>query len=229
MFLQSFMTVCASSTESNASTESTSSRTREPNDSTNGFCQGEPGSMKLRPAPPRRHQSRSGVRGHLGAVVHPHELGGGAALADDLVEHPDGVVGVDRARDPDRQAPRGCARRRRAAASASGRRRSCRTGSPAPRRGWAARPAAARPGRSSSPSRCRLRLRCGTRRPSSRHSRWIFLRFTAQPSSRTAAPGEPVAPARMLRRELAAAAPAARRRARRRVAAGGAGSSGAAR
>jgi hypothetical protein len=41
------MTVCASSTESNASTESTSSRKREPNDSTNGFCHGEPGSMKL--------------------------------------------------------------------------------------------------------------------------------------------------------------------------------------
>ena len=97
------MTVCASSTESNASTESTSSRTREPNDSTNGFCQGEPGSMKLRPAPPKRHQSRSGVRGHLGAVVHPHELRAGAALADDLVEHADGVVGVDRAGDPDRQ------------------------------------------------------------------------------------------------------------------------------
>jgi len=49
-FLQSVMTVCASSTESNASTESTSSRTREPNDSTNGFCYGEPGSLKLRPA-----------------------------------------------------------------------------------------------------------------------------------------------------------------------------------
>src|SRR5829696_3160111 len=49
-FLQSVMTVCASSTESNASTESTSSRTREQNDSTNGFCHGEPGSMKLRPA-----------------------------------------------------------------------------------------------------------------------------------------------------------------------------------
>jgi hypothetical protein len=48
MVLQSVRTVCASSTESNASTESTSSRTREPNDSTNGH--GEPGSMKLRPA-----------------------------------------------------------------------------------------------------------------------------------------------------------------------------------
>jgi hypothetical protein len=52
------MTVCASTTESNASTESTSSRTREPNDSTNGFCQGEPGSMKLRPARLKPHQSR---------------------------------------------------------------------------------------------------------------------------------------------------------------------------
>jgi hypothetical protein len=50
MVLQSVMTVCASSAESNASTESNSSRTREPNDSTNGFCHGEPGSMKLRPA-----------------------------------------------------------------------------------------------------------------------------------------------------------------------------------
>jgi hypothetical protein len=50
MVIQSVMTVCASSPESNASTESTSSRTREPNDSTNRFCHGEPGSMKLRPA-----------------------------------------------------------------------------------------------------------------------------------------------------------------------------------
>jgi hypothetical protein len=41
------MSVCARNTESNASTESTS---REPNDSTNGFSHGEPGSMKLRPA-----------------------------------------------------------------------------------------------------------------------------------------------------------------------------------
>jgi hypothetical protein len=44
------MTGCALSTESHASTESTSARTREPNDSTNGFCHGEPGSMKLPPA-----------------------------------------------------------------------------------------------------------------------------------------------------------------------------------
>jgi len=50
MVLQSVMTVCASSKESNALTESTSSRTREQNDSMNGFCHGEPGSMKLRPA-----------------------------------------------------------------------------------------------------------------------------------------------------------------------------------
>ena len=50
MVVQSVMTVCASSTESNASAESTSSRTREPNDSTNGFCHGEPGPVKLRPA-----------------------------------------------------------------------------------------------------------------------------------------------------------------------------------
>ena len=31
----------------------------EPNDSTNGFCQGEPGSMKLRPLPPSRHRART--------------------------------------------------------------------------------------------------------------------------------------------------------------------------
>ena len=44
-----------------------------------------------------------GVRGHLGAVVHPHELRCGAALTDDLVEHPHRVVGVDRAGNTDRQ------------------------------------------------------------------------------------------------------------------------------
>jgi hypothetical protein len=44
------MTVCASITESNASTESALSRTREPKDATNGFCHGELGSMKPRPA-----------------------------------------------------------------------------------------------------------------------------------------------------------------------------------
>src|SRR6266566_3975114 len=102
MVLQSLMTVWASSTESNASTERTSSRTREPNDSTNGFCQGEPGSMKLRPLPPPAPVA-DGVRGHLGAVVHPHELRCGAALTDDLVEHPHRVVGVDRAGNTDRQ------------------------------------------------------------------------------------------------------------------------------
>ena len=59
--------------------------------------------MKLRPAAAEAAPVAEGVRGHLGAVVHPHELGGGAALADDLVEHPDGVVGVDRAGDADRQ------------------------------------------------------------------------------------------------------------------------------
>ena len=32
------------------------------------------------------------------------------------------------------------------------------------------------------PTRLRRR-RCGTRRPSSRHSRWIFLWFTIQPSA----------------------------------------------
>ena len=37
------------------------------------------------------------------------------------------------------------------------------------------------------PTRCRLRLRRGTRSPSSRHNRWIFLRFASQPCSRSAA------------------------------------------
>jgi hypothetical protein len=97
------MTVCASSTESNASTESTSSRTREPNDSTNGFCQGEQGSMKLRPQPTSRHQSPTALAAISGRVVHPYELRRGAALADDLVEHPHGVIGVDRAGDADRE------------------------------------------------------------------------------------------------------------------------------
>jgi hypothetical protein len=44
-----------------------------------------------------------GVGGPFGAVVHPDQLRPVAALADDLVEHTDGVVGVDRARDSDRQ------------------------------------------------------------------------------------------------------------------------------
>ena len=97
------MTVCASSTESKASTESTSSRTREPNDSTNGFCQGEPGSMKLRPLPPKRHQSRTALAVISGPLSIRTSSGPAAALADDLVEHADGVVGVDRAGDPDRE------------------------------------------------------------------------------------------------------------------------------
>jgi hypothetical protein len=38
-----------------------------------------------------------------------------------------------------------------------------------------------------SPRRWRLRRLGGTRKPSSRHSRWIFLRFTTQRSRRNTA------------------------------------------
>jgi hypothetical protein len=134
--------------ESNVSTEDTSSRTREPNDSTNGFCHREPGSMKLRSAPAEAAPVAQSVGGHLGAVVHPDELHpdelrAGAALADDLVEHP-GSCGRRRSSGPPASpAPRGCIRRRRGAVSACGRGWWCRTGSPRPRHGWGARPAAA--------------------------------------------------------------------------------------
>ena len=51
MVLQSVMTVCASGHGVEClDLESSSSRTRELNDSTHGFCHGEPGSIKLRPA-----------------------------------------------------------------------------------------------------------------------------------------------------------------------------------
>jgi hypothetical protein len=49
MVLQSVMTVCASSTESNGSRVRDEVLSVEANDSTNGFCHREPGSMKLRP------------------------------------------------------------------------------------------------------------------------------------------------------------------------------------
>jgi len=97
------MTVCASITESNASTESTSSQTREPNDSTNGFCRGGARLDESALGPTDAAPVAQGVGGHLGAVVHPDELRAGAALADDLVEHPGRVVGVDRAGHPHRR------------------------------------------------------------------------------------------------------------------------------
>jgi hypothetical protein len=49
----------ASASEPTASTERTSSRPRERNDSTNAFSSGEPGSMNPWPLPPRRHRSHS--------------------------------------------------------------------------------------------------------------------------------------------------------------------------
>jgi len=125
-----------------------------------------------------------GVRGQLGPVVHPHELGPAAAPAGDPVEHPDGVVGIDAPLDLDRQGFAGVLVdepeqlqhppvaggielevERPDVVGRSARRRSA--------------------GIVEVPSRCRLRLRAGTRRPSSRHSRWIFLRFACQPASRS--------------------------------------------
>ena len=77
------------------------------------------------------------------------------------------------------------------------RRRSGRTGSRAPTRDRAARRRSRSAGTVESPSRRRLRRRCGTRRPSSRHSRCVRLRFSFQPSSssRRAPAGSPTADA----------------------------------
>jgi hypothetical protein len=71
MFLQSFMTVCASSTESNASTDRTSSRTRASERLDERVLPGrarldEAATAAAEPAP-----VPEGVRGHLGAVIHP--------------------------------------------------------------------------------------------------------------------------------------------------------------
>src|SRR3954447_1807497 len=53
------MTTAASARQLNCSTSSSSSRRRPLKDSTNGFCQGEPGSMNAVPARRKRHQSLS--------------------------------------------------------------------------------------------------------------------------------------------------------------------------
>ena len=53
---------------------------------------------------------------------------------------------------------------------------------------WFGRPARSRAaGAVETPRRCLLRRRVGTRSPSSRQRRWIFLRLVGQPSSRSEA------------------------------------------
>lgn len=59
--------------------------------------------MKLCPVLAKRHQSRNALAGQLRPVVCAHELGCATAVGDDPIERPDGVVGVDRAGDLDRQ------------------------------------------------------------------------------------------------------------------------------
>jgi hypothetical protein len=81
---------------------SSSSRTREANDSTYGFCQGErldvgaAGAAEAAPVAER-------VRGQLGAVVAADVLGRASAVGDETIEHPDGRVGVDPPLALDRQ------------------------------------------------------------------------------------------------------------------------------
>ena len=158
---------------------------REPNDSTNGFCQGEPGSMKLRPLPPRRHQSRTAfavisgplsIRTSSGATPRSRTIWSSTRTAwSASIERATRIA----------KASRVCSSttwssfKVRPSTVVSNWKSNAQT--------WFGRSARSRfAGTVESPSRTRFRLRCGTRSPSSRHSRWIFLRFTAQPSSRRA-------------------------------------------
>ncbi len=75
---------------------SSSSRTREWNDSTNGFCHGEPGSMYAVAVCENRHQSLERVSGQLWTVVHSDVLRR-AALGGQALQHADGPVSVDAA------------------------------------------------------------------------------------------------------------------------------------
>ena len=124
---------------------------------------------------------------------------------------------------------RGCARRRRGATSAPGRRSWCRTGNQGPRRGWAAPRAAVSPARSTRrPGGASASVAAPS--PSSRQSRRPS--FGSQPiplhERRPRRAGSPSADAR---RRASGAAPATRRRERRlgRGFRRGVGSSGAAR
>ena len=103
-----------------------------------------------------------GVGGHLGAVVHPDELRAGAALADDLVEHPGRVVGVDRKRAT-RIASASRVYSSTTWSSFSVRPSLVVSNWKSKAQTWLGRSARSRlAGTADSPSRCRLRFRCRT-------------------------------------------------------------------
>lgn len=137
--------------------------------------------MKLCSAPLKRHQSRRALAVISGPFVHPDELRAGAALADDLVEHPGRVVGVDRAGHPHRKRLAGVlvvddVERFQRAAVAGG----VELEAQGPRNGWGARPA-----------------------PLGGHGGFAEPLPLAFPLRHPEAPGKVVALARMLRREPA--------------------------
>jgi hypothetical protein len=126
------------------------------------------------------------VGGEFGTVVAADELGASASGAEDLVQAGDGGIGVDAVVDEIGEGLAGvlvddvqnldCAPSAGDVDLVVERTPVVRSLGPQP---------CARGGES--PSRRRLRRLGGTRRPSSRHSRWIFLRFTPQPSRRSTA------------------------------------------
>ncbi len=134
----------------------------------------------------RSGTSRAGVRGELGSVVAADELGVPAAGTDDLVEAGDGGVRVDGVVDEvgeglagelvddvqDLDGPPGSGDIELVVER------------PHVVRALGSEPLAELV---EVPSRWRLRRLGGTRRPSSRHRRWIFLRFTTWPSRRSTA------------------------------------------
>jgi hypothetical protein len=141
--------------------------------------------MKLRSAPLELHQPGKALAVISGPLSIRTSSRAGAALADDLVEHPGRVVGVDRAGHPHRQRLAGVlvddVEQFQRAAVAGGVELEVQgpdmVGALGPQplggHGGLAEP---------------LPLAFPLRHPepSSRHRRCIFLRFTAQPSARTA-------------------------------------------
>jgi hypothetical protein len=85
----------ASARQENSSTASSSSRTREFNDSTYGFCHGDPGSMYAVPVWEKRHQSRSAFAVSSGPLSQRMNSGARPAERDQVLECDDGGVGVD--------------------------------------------------------------------------------------------------------------------------------------
>src|SRR3954451_12999836 len=96
------MTTTASARQLNCSTSSSSSRRRPLKDSTNGFCQGDPGSMNAVPAWRKRHQSLSACAVSSGPLSQ-RTCAGAPRLVGEALEHVDGLVCVDAARDVDRE------------------------------------------------------------------------------------------------------------------------------